>query len=95
MPKSNNPRKTWKHSKDFKIKAVLYSFQDGVRNQQASDGLGIHPYMLSRWRTEYLDGKLRRQRPRASRVNNNEKSKVNKKELTGNIKLNYPLGNYD
>src|SRR5690606_12300928 len=27
--------------------------------QQVAEGLGIHPFMLSRWRKEYREGKIR------------------------------------
>jgi len=58
MPKYNQPRKTWKYSQDFKIKAVKLSNQPGLQVQQVATGLDIHPFMLSRWRKEYREGKL-------------------------------------
>ena len=58
MPKSNLPRKTWEYTKDFKVKAVKLSFQEGIQVKQVAEGLDIHPMMLSRWRKEYLDGDL-------------------------------------
>ncbi|MBQ0753312.1 MAG: transposase, partial [Gammaproteobacteria bacterium] len=58
MPKYNRPRKTWQYTKDFKVKAVKLSYQDGIQVQQVAEGLDIHPMMLSRWRKEYRDGKL-------------------------------------
>ncbi len=87
MPRYNSPRKTWKYSKKFKVGAVLYSFEEGVKNQQVSDALGIHPYMLSRWRREYLEGKLRIQGPRVLSVSNKESLKINKRELKESIRL--------
>lgn len=59
MPKSKNPRKTWRYSADFKVKAVELSYQEGIQVQQVADGLDIHPFMLSRWRKEYREGKIR------------------------------------
>jgi len=59
MPRYNQPRKTWRYSNDFKVKAVKLSCQDGIQVKQVADALGIHPFMLSRWRKEYREGKLR------------------------------------
>lgn len=58
MAKVNNPRKTWQYSKDFKVKAVKLSLQPGIQVKQVAEGLDIHPFMLSRWRKDYRDGKL-------------------------------------
>ena len=52
MPKYNNPRKTWQYADEFKIRAVELSYQEGIQIQQVAEGLGIHPFMLSRWRKE-------------------------------------------
>jgi transposase len=54
MPKYNQPGKTWQYTKDFKVKAVKLSHQV----KQVATGLDIHPFMLSRWRKEYREGKL-------------------------------------
>jgi len=35
------------------------SYQEGIQIQQVAEGLGIHPFMLSRWRKEYREGKIR------------------------------------
>jgi len=58
MARVNNPRKTWQYSKDFKVKAVKLSLQAGIQVKQVAEGLDIHPFMLSRWRKDYRDGKL-------------------------------------
>lgn len=49
---------------DFKARAVEMSPQEGVQVQQVADGLRIHPFMLSRWRKEYREGKIVRDRRR-------------------------------
>lgn len=59
MPKYHNPRKTWRYSDEFKIKAVEMSLQGDFQIQQVAEGLGIHPFMLSRWRKEYREGKFK------------------------------------
>ena len=33
------------------------SYQEGIQIQQVAEGLGIHPFMLSRWRKEYREDK--------------------------------------
>lgn len=41
------------------MKAVELSHQEGIEVQQVAAGLGIHPFMLSRWRKEYREGRIR------------------------------------
>ena len=59
MPRYTKPRKTWQYSADFKVKAVELSYQEGIQIQQVVAGLDIHPFMLSRWRKEYREGKIK------------------------------------
>jgi transposase len=59
MPKYTQPRKTWQYSNDFKVKAVKLTYQENVKVRQVAEALDIHPFMLSRWRKEFRDGKLR------------------------------------
>ncbi|MAY09605.1 MAG: hypothetical protein CL549_03790, partial [Alcanivorax sp.] len=59
MPRYKHPRKTWQYSADFKGKAVELSHQEGIEVQQVAAGLDIHPFMLSRWRKEYREGRIR------------------------------------
>lgn len=47
MPKYNQLRKTWKYTKDFKIKTIKLSYQEGIQVKQVAEGLDIHPFMLS------------------------------------------------
>ena len=58
MPKYNNPRKTWRYTNEFKAKAVQLSHLKGVQIKQVAESLDIHPFMLSRWRKEYREGKI-------------------------------------
>jgi transposase len=58
MPKYNKPRRTWQYSQDFKATAVEMSLLDGVRNKDVAEKLDIHPYMLSRWRKDYREGRI-------------------------------------
>ena len=58
MPKYNNPRRTWKYTNEFKVNAVQLSFNVGITIKSVAETLDIHPFMLSRWRKEYREGKI-------------------------------------
>ena len=58
MPKSKYPKKTWKYSNEFKAKAVRLTFLKDVKVKDIAESLDIHPFMLSRWRKEYREGKI-------------------------------------
>jgi transposase len=59
MGRAKAPRKVYRYSAEFKLKAVKLSQLDGVKVQDVAEALEIHPFMLSRWRKEVRDGKLR------------------------------------
>ena len=86
MPKYTQPRKTWKYSADFKVKAVKLSLQDGIQSKQVAEALDIHPLMLSRWRKWYREGKI--VPDSQGRVSVTKSKKIpTKKELTEREKL--------
>ncbi len=58
MPRYNQPRKTPQYTEEFKAKAVLLSQLEGVQVKEVAETLDIHPFMLSRWRKEYREGKI-------------------------------------
>jgi len=58
MPKYTQPRKTWQYTQEFKAKAVQLSLIDSVKVKEVAETLDIHPFMLSRWRKEYREGKI-------------------------------------
>jgi len=58
MPRYNNPKKTNRYTQEFKSKAVLLSHLKGVQVKDVAQALDIHPFMLSRWRKEYREGKI-------------------------------------
>ena len=64
MPRYNNPKKTYRYSNDFKALAVELSHKPGVKVKDVAEGLDIHPFMLSRWRKEYREGKIKPDRRR-------------------------------
>lgn len=78
MPRYTQPRKTWQYSKGFKIKAVKLSYQDGFQVKQVAEALDIHPFMLSRWRKEVRDGKLKTDGQRRISVTKNKKQPSSK-----------------
>jgi transposase len=59
MPRAKRPRRTNKYSEEFKSKAVQLSNLKGVEVQDVAKALDIHPFMLSRWRKEYREGKIK------------------------------------
>ena len=58
MPRYTKPRRTWHYLNEFKVKAVQLSLLDDVQVKDVAKTLDIHPFMLSRWRKEYREGKL-------------------------------------
>lgn len=79
MPKYTNPRKTWQYSTEFKVRAVKMSYQPDVLSRQVAEGLGIHPFMLSRWRKEYREGALQGDGKRRVGLTDKRKTKPIKK----------------
>jgi transposase len=58
MPRYNQPRKTWRYTNEFKAKAVELTYLEDIKIKDVAETLGIHPFMLSRWRKEYREGKI-------------------------------------
>lgn len=54
-----------RYSLEFKLKAVRLTRVPGMEVQAVAEALDIHPVMLSRWRQEAREGRLRGQPPRA------------------------------
>jgi transposase len=54
-----------RYSLDFKLKAVRLTRVPGMEVQAVAEALDIHPVMLSRWRQEAREGRLRGSVPRA------------------------------
>lgn len=59
MARIRGPRKVQRYSVEFKLKAVKLSDLNGVQVKDVAEALDIHPFMLSRWRKELRDGRLR------------------------------------
>ena len=86
MPRYTQPRKTWRYSNDFKVKAVKLSNQKDIQVKQIAEGLDIHPFMLSRWRKEYREGKLQGDNQKRVAVDKRKRT-VSDKKLTENAHL--------
>jgi len=58
MPEMITGKKTQQYSTEFKVKAVEWSDQAHRSVKGVAEALDIHPFMLSRWRKEYREGKF-------------------------------------
>ena len=58
MPRSG-PCAVRKYSDEFKLTAVRLSQQPGLQVKSVAAALTIHPFMLSKWRKDARDGRLR------------------------------------
>ncbi len=58
MPKIKGPRKVARYTDEFKVKAVRLTYIEDTEVQEIAHALDIHPFMLSRWRKEYREGKF-------------------------------------
>ncbi len=57
-------KKLPRYSLDFKLKAVKLTQIPGMEVQAVAEALDLHPVMLSRWRQERREGRLRDAAPR-------------------------------
>jgi transposase len=58
MPAYKNQKKTRQYTNEFKAKAVKLTHLSGASVKGVAEALDIHPFMLSRWRKEYREGKI-------------------------------------
>jgi transposase len=59
MPKAKQLPRVHRYTLEFKLSAVRLSSMSSVQVQQVAEALDIHPFMLSRWRKEVREGRLR------------------------------------
>ena len=57
MAAVKGPRKIREYGEEFKAKAVLLCLEPGVLTKDVAESLDIHPFMLSRWKKEFREGK--------------------------------------
>ena len=53
------PKKVKRYSNEFKIQAVRLSLHPEIQTQDVAHALDIHPFMLSKWKKDYREGKLK------------------------------------
>ena len=53
------PKKVHRYSNEFKIQAVRLSLHPQIQTQDVAHALDIHPFMLSKWKKDYREGKLK------------------------------------
>ncbi len=58
MPRATKLRKKAKYSDEFKAQAVELSNHPEIPVKDVAEALDIHPFMLSRWKKEYREGKI-------------------------------------
>lgn len=75
MPAMITGKKTQRYSTEFKVKAVEWSHQAHRSVQGVPQALDIHPFMLSRWRKEYREGKFAMKRVKKAPPEAKEKIK--------------------
>ena len=52
------PQKVHRYGAAFKLRAVQMSQQSGARIKDVAATLGVHPFMLSKWRKQAREGEL-------------------------------------
>jgi len=53
------PKKVHRYSLEFKIQAVRLASHPDIQTQDVARALDIHPFMLSKWKKDYREGKLK------------------------------------
>ena len=56
---STGCRKKHRYSSEFKVTAVKMANAPDIETKAVAEALHIHPFMLSRWKKEHREGKLK------------------------------------
>jgi transposase len=59
MARPIGPRRVPRYPDEFKLQAVKLSSVAGVKVGDVAEALGIHPWMLSKWRTQASKGLIK------------------------------------
>jgi len=51
--------KKHRDSDEFKVTAVTMAHAPDIETKAVAEALNIHPFMLSRWKKEYREGKVK------------------------------------
>ena len=68
MARRIGPVKVRQYGVEFKRTAVQLSQRPGIQVQAVAEALDIHPFMRSRWRKEFREGRLRPAAPVKARA---------------------------
>ena len=52
-------KKVHHYTSEFKIQAVRLALHPDIQTQDVAHALDIHPFMLSRWKKDYREGRLK------------------------------------
>ena len=52
-------KKVHHYTNEFKIQAVRLALHPEIQTQDVAHALDIHPFMLSRWKKDYREGRLK------------------------------------
>ena len=58
MGKRNRLRAVRRYSDEFKTKAVHLALHPDLRGKNVAEALDIHPFMLSKWKKDYREGRI-------------------------------------
>ena len=53
------PKKVNRYSLEFKVQAVRLANHPDIQTQDVAHALDIHPFMLSKWKKDYREGRLK------------------------------------
>jgi transposase-like protein len=53
------PNKVHRYALEFKIQAVRLANHPDIETQDVAHALDIHPFLLSKWKKDYREGKLK------------------------------------
>ena len=53
------PKKVHRYTVEFKLQAVRLSLHPEIQTQEVAHALDIHPFMLSKWKRDHREGKLK------------------------------------
>lgn len=53
------PKKVHRYTVEFKLQAVRLSLHPDIQTQDVAKALDIHPFMLSKWKKDYRENKLK------------------------------------
>ena len=53
------PKKVKRYSDEFKIQAVTLANHPDIQTQDVAQALDIHPFMLSKWKKDFREGRLK------------------------------------